>query len=136
MRDAIPLLVAVGDVGVDVGIILRKELIHECHGGTSVHVVVAIDEDSLLVGKGAIQPIHSALHIVHEEGIVEVGELRTEEAPHLAPRRKSSFYEQLRQGRVQGRCHVGLLYKACRSCRLEGSRFIVYPLIFHVFFQF
>ena len=83
LGDAIALLVAVGDVVVNVGIILREELIDQGHSRTSVHIIVAIDEDALLGSEGSIESRHGHLHIVHEEGVVEVCQLRSEEVSHF-----------------------------------------------------
>ena len=79
MRDAIPVLVAVGYVVVNVAVELLKEAIHKSYGSTSVHIVVAIDEDALLASEGFVEAVHRLLHVLKQEGVVQVGKLRTEE---------------------------------------------------------
>ncbi len=45
-------------------------------GGGAVHVVVAVKENRLLGGDGALQPVNGHIHAQHEKWIVEVGRRR------------------------------------------------------------
>ena len=71
-RDAVAVFVAVGDVVVDVAVELLQEAVDQCHGGASVHVVVAIDEDAFLAAQGFVQSAHGLLHVLEEERVVQV----------------------------------------------------------------
>ena len=57
-----------------------QKLVHQCHSGTSVHIIIAIDQDALFPAHGIIESVHSYIHILHEEWIDEVGQLGTEKA--------------------------------------------------------
>ena len=91
----ITLIVAVGNVVVDVGVELLQELVHQSHGSASIDIVVAIYKDTLLPSHGVIEPVDGHIHILHEEGIDEVGELRTEESFGGTLGGDASAYEQL-----------------------------------------
>ena len=56
------------------------ELIHQRHCCAAVHIIVAIDEDSLLSSHGVVEAVHCQVHILHEERIDEVCQLRMEES--------------------------------------------------------
>ena len=53
-RHSVTLLIAVGDVIVDIGIILLQESIHQCNGCASVHIIVSIHQYALLAAKSSI----------------------------------------------------------------------------------
>ena len=69
LAHTIALLVAVGDLVVDVGIELLQELIDECHGCTAVHIIVAINENTLFAPHCVIQPVDSNIHVLHQERV-------------------------------------------------------------------
>ena len=77
---SVALVVAVGDVVVDVGVELAQKLIHQRYCRATVHIVVAVDKDALLAPHGIVEPVHRKIHILHQERIYQVGKLRTEEA--------------------------------------------------------
>ena len=79
-RHPVPLFVTIGDIVVDVAVIATDEPIDQCHGGDAVNVIVAVDHDALLAGDGEVEAFDRHLHIVHEERVVQVGELRAEES--------------------------------------------------------
>ena len=79
-RHPVTFFVAVGDVVVDVAVIATDESIDQCHGGDAVDVIVTVDHDALLARDGEVEAFDRHLHIVHEERVVQVGELRAEES--------------------------------------------------------
>ena len=51
---SVALFIAVGNVVFDVGIELLQELVYQSHSGTSVYIVVAIDEYTLLASHSIV----------------------------------------------------------------------------------
>ena len=100
LAHAIPLVVAVGDIIIDVRIELLQKLVHQCHGGAAVDIVVTIDEHALLAPHSVVEPVHCHIHILHQERIDEVGELGTEEPLCSALRRDATAYEQVGKDRT------------------------------------
>ena len=91
---AIPFIIAVGDIVIDVGIELSQEFIYQCHSRTAVYIVVAIDEYAFLVSHCIIEPVDSRIHILHQKRVDEVGKLWTEEPFGSTLRRYASAYQQ------------------------------------------
>ena len=60
--------------------ILPKELIDKGYSRTAVNIIVTIYHDTFLTSHGIIEPIHRDIHILHQERIDKVIELRTEKA--------------------------------------------------------
>ena len=58
LAHSISLVIAVGDVVVDVGIELLQELKDQSNGGAAIHIVVAIDQDALLASHRIIQAVN------------------------------------------------------------------------------
>ena len=82
-RDTISFLIPVRDVVVYVGGILFQELVNKCHGSNSVHVIVAVDQDSLLSSQSVVQALYGHCHVAEEEGIEKFCQLGSEEFPCL-----------------------------------------------------
>ena len=127
--DAVAFVVAVRDVVVNVGIVLSEELIDECDGGASIDIIVSIDKDSFLFSHGFVESVHGFIHVVHQERVVERGQLRTKELRHLRGCSHSPFVEQSSESRMN----------ACRGCQF-GSLFrdfciglFVVPIVNHGF---
>ena len=78
-RHSITFLVSVGDVIVNVGIELLEELIDQCYGCSAVHIIVTIHQDTFLSAHSFVQTVDSDVHILHQEGIVQLVELGAEE---------------------------------------------------------
>ena len=66
---AIAFLVTVWYIIVNVGIILLQEPIHEGNSRTAIHIIVAIDQDTLLTSKGSIKTGHSLVHVLEQKRI-------------------------------------------------------------------
>ena len=96
-RDAIPLVIAVGDVEVHVRIELAQETVDQRHGGAAVDVVVAVDHDALLPPHGLVEAVDGRVHVVHQERIGQFGELGAEETARLGRRRDATVHEELAQ---------------------------------------
>ena len=79
--DAIAFLVAVGDVELDL-LLLEERLevgVDHRHGSGAVHIIVAIDQDFLAVVDGLKHAFDGLVHVLHEEGVVELRERGAEE---------------------------------------------------------
>jgi len=95
LAHSISLVVSVGYVVVDVGIELLQKLIYQGNGGAAIYVVVSIDEDALLAPHRIIEAVNGYVHVLHEEWIDEVGELRSEKPFRRRFRRDASMDEKL-----------------------------------------
>ena len=126
--DAVPLLVAGGDVVLDVGVVVLEILVDERYGGSAVDVVVAVDHDALLGAHGLVEAVHGLVHAGHKEGVVQVGQGGGEELFGLARGTHMSAHEELGDGCpdagacVDVSCGLALLW-------CEG---LVVPFAFHV----
>ena len=79
-RNAISLLVAGGDEIVDVGVEILEILVDKRDGSGAVDVVVAVYHYLLLGPHGSVEPFDSLVHVGQKERVVEVLQLRMEEA--------------------------------------------------------
>ena len=71
--DAISLIIAVGNVIINIRIELLQKLIHQCNGRASVNIVVAINQNAFLSTHCIVEPIDGNVHILHEERVYKVG---------------------------------------------------------------
>ena len=93
-RDAVPFGIAVRDVEHQVFVPdLAQELVDQRDGRAAVHVVVAVDHDLLIVRHGALDPLDRLVHVLHQEGIVQVRETRSKELLRLFYGVYASLYE-------------------------------------------
>ena len=58
---------------------LLQKLINQRNRRRTIYVVVAIHHNHLLVGNGTLDALHSTIHILHQEGVVKVTQLRVKE---------------------------------------------------------
>ena len=128
VRHSVAVFVAVGDVVVDVGAVLVEEFIDECHRRDTVHIVVAVDEDALLASEGLVQAVDRRLHVLEEEGIVQLSELRAEELLGLLHGLHAPLHEQGADDGMEVQ-HAGQML--CTLC-LFVSGLEVFPLIVHI----
>ena len=105
LADAVAFFVAVGDIVLQVGVELLQELVDQCHGGASVHVVVAIYHDALFAPHGVVQTVYGHVHVVHQEGVYEFAQHWPEESL----RRRLCAYAPLQQQFGQHRTHPNLV---------------------------
>ena len=84
--DAVALLIAVGDVEIDVGCELLQESVDERHGRTTVDVVVAVHQYAFLASERPVQAVHGHPHVAKQEGVEQLAQLWAEETPSLGRR--------------------------------------------------
>ena len=94
VADAVAFAFAVGDVEVYVAVELLKVGVHQRHCRRAVDVVVAVDHDALFLLYGLVDALYRLRHALHEEGVVNLVEPRTEEPAGLLERRNAPFYQQ------------------------------------------
>ena len=83
VRDPAPLCVAVRDVKLEQRCDLSQVLVYQRHGGRTVDVIVAVDQYPLLIADRLIDPPDRCVHILHEEGIVQLAQSRLKEVLRL-----------------------------------------------------
>lgn len=76
---AVSLIVAVRNVVFDIWVEIAYKGVHQGHGRSPVHIVVSVDHHVFLVGYRFLETVDSLVHILHQEGIVKLGEIRLEE---------------------------------------------------------
>ena len=121
---AVALVVAVGNVEIHLVGETLDEGIDQRDGGRAVHVIVAVDQDLLAGGDGAVQPLHRLVHVLHQEGIVEGVQRRAEEGARLLESLDAALDKQLGQHLVDADFRGEPLH-------LRGvGRLLEYPLAF------
>ena len=80
---AVALVVAVGNVEIDLVGETRDEGIDQRDGRRAVHVIIAIDQDLLPGGDRAVQALHGLVHVLHQEGVVQGVQRGAEEGAGL-----------------------------------------------------
>ena len=93
-RDAVALIVAVGDVVFDRRGVGAEEFVDQRHGRCAVHVVIAINHDPLLVAQSLVEALDSLEHVGHQEGVVQVAEVGVEVVEGLVGGGDTSLHEQ------------------------------------------
>ena len=81
--NAVAFLVPVGDIILNPRIKGAEELIYDRHGSGAIHIVIAIDKDSLLAADGEFDARNGLLHVLHQERIVQMVETGFEETLYL-----------------------------------------------------
>ena len=94
VRNAVTLAFAVRHVEVYVSVQLLQVAVKQRHGRRSVDIVVAINHDSLLFAYRLVDAVHRLSHALHQEGVVDLVESRTEEFACLLKRRHTPLHEQ------------------------------------------
>ena len=131
-RHAVALVVAVRNVIVDVGVILLDELVDQCHGRSAVHVIVAIDQYSFFPAHSPVQAFHGRIHVLHQERIVQLGKLGTEELPRGLDRGDATLHQQPGQYRADAQRLRQLPAFFC----LLGCYGQIIPFVRHYIFVF
>jgi len=98
--EAVALVEAVGDVEADLAAEHLNGGFEQDNGGGSVYVVVAVQEDGLLGGDGLLKAGDGGGHAEHQEGVVEMSDLRVEEGEGLSGTGDAAGDEEL--GEDQG----------------------------------
>ena len=99
-RNAIPFVVAVGYVIVNVRIELLNELVDQCYGSSTVYVIISINQNTLFLSHRPVQTLHCNIHILHQERIVQVGQLRAEKLLGICCLRYSPLHQKLSKYRA------------------------------------
>ena len=125
--DAITLVIAVGDIVFYVGVKLLQEFVYQCHGGASVHIVVAVYHYAFFPSYGIVESVHGHIHVFHKERVDEVSQLWAEESLCRTLCGNATRHEEPRQYGA----HSYFLAKffcrlLCRRCRLA-----IVPLEMH-----
>jgi hypothetical protein len=55
---------------------LPQKFINQSYGCCTVDIIVAIDHNLLVIGYGTLDALDRLIHILHQEWVVQVGELR------------------------------------------------------------
>ena len=131
-RHPVALVVAVGDVVVDVGVILLDEFVDQRHGRGAVHVIVAIDQYPFLSAHGPVQAFHSHVHVLHQERVVQFGQLGAEELPCGLDRGDATLHQQPGQYRADAQ----RLRQLLAFCCLSGCDGQVIPFVRHYIYCF
>lgn len=93
-RYAVSFGIPVGDVERQVLVSnLAEKLVDQRHGRAAVDVVVAVDHDFLMVADGLLDAGDRLVHVLHQEGVMEVGQARSEELLSLLKCVYASLYE-------------------------------------------
>ena len=90
-RYTVSVVISVGDIVVDVRGELLQETVYQGYGRSAIYVVVAIHEYALLASQGLVDALYRCIHAIHQEGVVQVEQARTEEFLRLGSRLHSSL---------------------------------------------
>ena len=124
----VSLVIAVGDVVVDVGVELLEKLVHQCHGSTAVYVIVSIDHNTLLVSYRIVETVNSNIHVLHQERVDEVCQLWTEETLGCTFCRYAPADEQLGKRRT----YIQLVRQLISGPFVFWSRCFIIPFEVHL----
>ena len=94
-RHSIAFFVAVGDIIVDVGIVLLQELVNQCHGRAAIDIIVSIHHNPFFPSQRFIQPLHGFVHVLEQERVVQLCQGRAEEFPCSCGGRDAAVYQEL-----------------------------------------
>ena len=136
-RHSIALFIAVRDVIVDVGVILLDKLVDQRDGRGAVHVIVAVNQYPFLSAHCPVQAFHGYVHILHQERVVQFGELGAEEFPRRLDRGDATLHQQPRQYRADAQClrQLPALFClfGCNGQVIPFVRHYIYCLFFFLF---
>ena len=94
-RYAIAVLGARRDIVVDVGVVVSQVLVDQSDGGGAVHVIVSVDHYSLLRPHCPVESGDGAVHVGHQERIVEIAQRGVKEVFSLLDCRYATCRKQL-----------------------------------------
>ena len=124
VRHSVSFFVTVGNVEIHLVGKALQEGIHQRHGGSAINIIIAIHENLLSPFNCLVQTLHGLVHILHQEGVMQVFETRTEESAGLL----EGFHATLYKKRGQNLVDSHLRRKAVHLIR--RSRFADYPFAF------
>src|SRR5579864_2944647 len=125
--DTISLPIAVRDVKVYLfrGAALPEELENTGYRCCPIDIVISIDEDLFLAPAGEEYPVDGFVHVLHQPGIMQVGEAGTKEAARLVVSPYATVYQYPAEEFVDPQ---GCLQRA----DLIGVRLQYVPVFVHV----
>jgi hypothetical protein len=85
LGNAIAFAVPVRNIKVDLtgGTYFPKKVIEAGYSRCSIHVIIPVNENFFAVPACRLNPSHGLVHVFHEPGIMEIGQLRAKEMPGL-----------------------------------------------------
>ena len=93
-RDTVTFGITIRDVEQQVLVTyLAQKFINQRDGGRAIDVVVAVHHDLLTVADGPLHPFDRLVHILHQERVVQVRQLRTEEPRNFVVSVYAPLYE-------------------------------------------
>ena len=125
-------VVAVGDVIVDVRIELLDKLVDQCHSGGTVYVIVSVNQNPFFLSHSLVQACHGHVHVLHQERVVQVGQLRAEEFPCSSSCCDAAFDEQL----AKYGANAQLLRQLPACFCLFGCYGLIIPFVSHFIYYF
>ena len=132
VRHPVAFVVAVGDVIVDVRIELLDKLVDQCHGSGTVHIIVSVNQNPFFLSHSLVQACHGHVHVLHQERVVQVGQLRAEEFPCGGSGLDAAFDEQL----PQYGANAQLLGQLPACFCLFGCYGLIIPFVSHFIYCF
>ena len=132
VRHPVAFVVAVGDVIVDVRIELLDKLVDQCHGRGAVHVIVSVNQNTFFLSHSLVQARHGHVHVLHQERVVQVGQLRAEKLTCGGSRGNSALYEQP----AEYRADTQLLCQLPACFCLFGYYGLIIPFVSHFIYCF
>ena len=130
--NSVSFVVTVGDVIVKVRVELLNELVDQCHSGGAVHIVISINQNALFLSHCHVQAFHCYVHILHQEWIMQIGQLWTEEFLGILCLCNSPLHQKLSQDRANtqflSQCPACLCLFLC-----NGS---IIPFVIHFIYCF
>ena len=90
---SVTLIIAVGNIIIDVGVELLQKLVDQRNGSRSIHIIISVDKNPFFLSHRLIQTVHCNIHILHKEWIMQVCQLRAKELVRLFRRINPSFYQ-------------------------------------------
>ena len=131
-RNAVALVVAVGNVIVYVRKVFTQELIDHRYCRTAVHVVIAEHKYPFLAPYGFVYGVYCLAHVVHQERVVQVRQLRPEELLGFCNGSYAAFTQKPPENGVNTQFSSQRL---CRRLFLQGGR-RVFPFVVHYILSF
>ena len=99
--EAIALLMAGGDAEVRLRAHLPERLQHDGGGRHAVHIIVPVNDDGHARRHCLADDAHGLVHALHEEGIVQLGQIGVQEALRLFRRVDPAIAQKPRQPQRQ-----------------------------------
>src|SRR6056297_55192 len=115
-RYPVTFVIAVRNIIANVVIEAFKVVVYKRNRSSAINIVIAVNQDFLLVLQGFVQALNSLVHILHQKGIVQIVQAGTKKLPGLI----KGFYVPLQK---QGGKMV--IYIQC-FCQLADLLLICY----------